>query len=185
MQNYNFSDKFVSETRLKILILSEGMNACHRFTFSGLPPGGINYSVGWVLGCKIRKSSETKQSILGGLFACAMSQGPSLLETLMNAATTSEQKRVRSGKGNCLWKKRRNCRIRMKHGNWQDGNERFSSECAHWCRHELWDHRPAPSGWKPDPDADYVDDDDDYGYNPEFEDDDADSSVDEDDNEPV
>jgi len=42
-----------------------------------------------------------------------MSQGPSLLETLTNAATTSEQKRVRSGKGNCLWKKRRNCRIRM------------------------------------------------------------------------
>ena len=52
-------------------------------------------------------------------------------------------------------------------------------------RNELWDHRPAPSGWKPDPDADYVDDDEDYGYNPEFEDDDADSSVDEDDNEPV
>ena len=27
MQNYNFSDRFVSETRLKILILSAGMDA--------------------------------------------------------------------------------------------------------------------------------------------------------------
>ena len=44
------------------------------------------------MGCKIRKSSETKQSILDGLFACAMSQGPSLLETLTNAATTSEHR---------------------------------------------------------------------------------------------
>ena len=46
MQNCNFSDKFVSETRLKILILSAGMDACHRFIFSGLSPRGINYSVG-------------------------------------------------------------------------------------------------------------------------------------------
>ena len=30
MQNCNFSDKFVSETRLKILILSAGMDACHQ-----------------------------------------------------------------------------------------------------------------------------------------------------------
>jgi hypothetical protein len=34
MQNCNFSDKFVSETRLKILILSAGMDACHQFTLS-------------------------------------------------------------------------------------------------------------------------------------------------------
>ena len=32
-----------------------------------------------------------------------MSQGPRLLETLTNTATTSEQKRVRSGKENCLF----------------------------------------------------------------------------------
>ena len=38
MQNCNFSDKFVSETRLKILILSAGMDACHRFIFFGLSP---------------------------------------------------------------------------------------------------------------------------------------------------
>ena len=52
MQNCNFSDKFVSETRLKILILSEGMDACHQFTFSGLSPRGINYSVDHNLGKK-------------------------------------------------------------------------------------------------------------------------------------
>ena len=46
VQNCNFSDKFVSETRLKILTLSAGMDACHRFIFSGLSPRGINYSVG-------------------------------------------------------------------------------------------------------------------------------------------
>ena len=34
MQNCNFSDKFVSKTRLKILILSAGMDACHQFTLS-------------------------------------------------------------------------------------------------------------------------------------------------------
>ena len=34
-----------------------------------------------------------------------MSQGPRLLETLTNTATTSEQKRVRSGKENCLYAK--------------------------------------------------------------------------------
>ena len=34
MQNCNFSDKFVSETRLKMLILSAGMDACHQNTLS-------------------------------------------------------------------------------------------------------------------------------------------------------
>ena len=42
MQNCNFSDKFVSETGLKILIVSARMDACHRFIFSGLSPRGIN-----------------------------------------------------------------------------------------------------------------------------------------------
>ncbi|RGI47003.1 hypothetical protein, partial [Roseburia sp. OM03-18] len=46
MQNCNFSDKFVSEAGLKILILSAGMDACHRFTFSDLSHKGINYNVG-------------------------------------------------------------------------------------------------------------------------------------------
>ena len=64
MQNCNFSHKFVSETGLKILILSAGMNACHQFTFFSLSPVGINYNVRWVLGCKIRKSSEIKHYIL-------------------------------------------------------------------------------------------------------------------------
>ncbi len=36
----------VYETRLKILTLSAGMDACHRFIFSGLSPRGINYNVG-------------------------------------------------------------------------------------------------------------------------------------------
>ena len=45
MQNCNFSDKFVSETRLKILILSARMDACHRFTFFGLSSRGTNYNV--------------------------------------------------------------------------------------------------------------------------------------------
>ena len=58
MQNCNLSDKFVSEAGLKILILSAGMDACHRFTFSDLSHKGINYNVGWALGCKIRKRSE-------------------------------------------------------------------------------------------------------------------------------
>ena len=43
MQDCNFSDKFVSETRQKRLILSAGMDACHRFIFFGLSPKGINY----------------------------------------------------------------------------------------------------------------------------------------------
>ena len=46
MQNCNFSDKFVSEAGLKRLILSVGMDACHRFIFFGLSLRGINYSVG-------------------------------------------------------------------------------------------------------------------------------------------
>ena len=57
MQNCNFSDKFISETRQKRLLLSAGMDACHWFIFFGLSPRGINYSVGWVLGCKIRDSA--------------------------------------------------------------------------------------------------------------------------------
>jgi len=44
VQNCNFSDRFVSETGLKILILSARIDACHRFTFSGLSYKGINYS---------------------------------------------------------------------------------------------------------------------------------------------
>ena len=86
MQNCNFSDKFVSETGLNILILSAGMDACHWFTFSSLSPGRINYSVGWALGCKIKKSSETKHYIL--------------------VCDIRPVGRVRSGKGNCLWKKK-------------------------------------------------------------------------------
>ena len=38
--------RIYKDFRLKILILSAGMDACHRFTFSGLSPRGINYSVG-------------------------------------------------------------------------------------------------------------------------------------------
>ena len=52
MQNCNFSDKFVSETRLKILILSAGMDDCHQFTLSSPSPRGINYSVDHNLGKK-------------------------------------------------------------------------------------------------------------------------------------
>ena len=52
MQNCNFSDKFVSEAGLKILILSAGMDACHRFTLSQPSPRGINYSVDHNLGKK-------------------------------------------------------------------------------------------------------------------------------------
>ena len=47
MQNCNFGDRFVSETRLKIQILSVGMDVCHRFTFSGLSLRGINYNLFW------------------------------------------------------------------------------------------------------------------------------------------
>ena len=109
---------FVSEAGLKILILSAGMDACHRFTFSDLSHKGINYNVGWALGCKIRKRSEkTLYSCLWyqvcrkspfrldknnlfwtGFFAWAMSQGPSLLETLTNAVTTSEHRECVQGK---------------------------------------------------------------------------------------
>ena len=52
MQNCNFSDKFVSEAGLKILILSAGMDACHQFTLSKPSPRGINYSVDHNLGKK-------------------------------------------------------------------------------------------------------------------------------------
>ena len=58
MQNCNFSDKFVSKTGLKILILSAGMDACHRFRFSDLSHQRINYNVSY---CKPRRLSQEQR----------------------------------------------------------------------------------------------------------------------------